>query len=297
MGNYVNTHMDYGVSFKRSPILEMLSDFHLLTGIRVAFITHDLRHAVSVPAEMALFCKHLRLDADAEISCLACDQAAFSAARTTGSLQLYTCHAGLVEAVAPILADGRLLGFLMMGQTTQAAPSLSMWRAIAVKCRPFKVNWSELESSFYNLSALPIEKIEASARLLARQASLILQSGWVQPHGMPILERLDIHVLTNMKNNLQTASLSRVLGLSTSRLTHLVKEQTGDSVTHHVRFLRLAKAKDLLEHTALSVSEIADMTGWQDHRYFSRLFRKRFGMTPSQYRHAVFIRIPPHTNS
>jgi AraC-like DNA-binding protein len=288
MGSIVDIHRDYGVSYARSPIEEMLSDFHLLTGIRVAFVTHDMRHAVSVPADMAPFCRLLRKDPDAQDSCLACDQAAFSAAGTTGSLQLYTCHAGLIEAVAPILDNGRLLGFLMMGQTTGDVPSQKMWQAVAVKCKPFKVNHSELESSFYNLTALPIAKIEASARLLARQASLILQSGWVQPHGMPVMERLDAHVMANMQENLQTSRLSRVLGLSASRLTHVVKEQTGESVTRHVRLLRLSKAKDLLEHTNLSIGQIAVRTGWPDLHYFTRLFRKSFGMTPSQYRQSVF---------
>lgn len=122
----------------------------------------------------------------------------------------------------------------------------------------------------YNLAALPIGKIEASARLLVRQASLILQSGWVQLHGMPIPERLDAHVLANMRDNLQTLQLSRALGLSASRLTHVVKEQSGASVTSHVRFLRLVKAKQLLEHTVLPIGEIASQTGWQDLHYFSR---------------------------
>jgi AraC-like DNA-binding protein len=288
MGNDVDIHQDYGVSFTRNPIEEMLSDFHLLTGIRVAFVTHDLRHAVSVPSDMATFCNLLRMDPAAMDNCLACDQAAFSAARTTGRLQLYTCHAGLIEAVAPILGNGRLLGFLMMGQTTGEVPSRAMWEVIAAKCGTFRMNASELESSFYNLTALPIEKIEASARLLARQASLVLQSGWVQPHGMPVMERLDAHVMANMQENLQTLPLSRALGLSASRLTHVVKEQSGTSVTSRVRFLRLEKAKELLERTALPIGEIAGQTGWQDLHYFTRLFRKSFGMTPSQYRQSVF---------
>ncbi len=285
----MDIHQDYGVSFTRSPIEEMLSDFHLLTGIRVAFVTHDLRHAFSVPADMAPFCSLLRTDSTAHASCLACDQAAFSAARDTGKLQLYTCHVGLIEAVAPILDRGRLLGFLMMGQTTGEIPSRTMWKEIAAKCRTFHADMSALEAAFYHLTALPIEKIEASARLLVRQASLILQSGWVHPHGMPIMERLDAHVLANMQDNLQTMQLSRALGLSASRLTHVVKEQSGTSVTSHVRFLRLAKVKELLEHTDLPIGEIAGQTGWPDLHYFTHLFRKSFGMTPSQYRQSILL--------
>jgi two-component system response regulator YesN len=48
--------------------------------------------------------------------------------------------------------------------------------------------------------------------------------------------------------------------------------------------LRIDKAKHLLETTALSLSEISEMTGFTSQSYFSTAFKTSVGMTPSQYK-------------
>ena len=47
---------------------------------------------------------------------------------------------------------------------------------------------------------------------------------------------------------------------------------------------RVSKAKDLLKLTDLSISEIAEAVGYQDHFYFSRVFKKTTAQSPSAYR-------------
>ncbi len=51
----------YGISFERSQISEMLQDFHLLTGIPVAFVMHDQRFAIFVSDYVNPFCLRLRM--------------------------------------------------------------------------------------------------------------------------------------------------------------------------------------------------------------------------------------------
>lgn len=59
---------------------------------------------------------------------------------------------------------------------------------------------------------------------------------------------------------------------------------TGMSITRYVRALRLSKAKDLLASSELTISEIAYAVGFDDPKYFSRVFSEEFGVSPANFR-------------
>lgn len=73
--------------------------------------------------------------------------------------------------------------------------------------------------------------------------------------------------------------------LSLSRFTHLFAEIMGMAPHRYQQRLRLEQACELLLYSTQAVSEIAESVGFSDSLYFSRLFRKTFGTSPSQYRH------------
>ncbi|HKL22024.1 MAG TPA: AraC family transcriptional regulator, partial [Tichowtungia sp.] len=73
-------------------------------------------------------------------------------------------------------------------------------------------------------------------------------------------------------------------GLSTFRVSHLVKEQTGKTVLQHVHQLRVQEAQRLLEQSDLNCTDIAYECGFGDQSYFIKQFRKWRGITPARYR-------------
>jgi AraC family transcriptional regulator of arabinose operon len=79
-------------------------------------------------------------------------------------------------------------------------------------------------------------------------------------------------------------TLAAAVFLSPSRLAHLFKEQTGQTVTDALRQLRLRQAARLLRHSGRSVQEIAAEVGFHCSFHFSRRFRQAFGASPRLYR-------------
>jgi transcriptional regulator GlxA family with amidase domain len=59
---------------------------------------------------------------------------------------------------------------------------------------------------------------------------------------------------------------------------------TGMSISHYVRSLRLRKAQELLTTSGLNVSQVAYAVGFDNPKYFSRLFSEEFGVSPANYR-------------
>lgn len=67
------------------------------------------------------------------------------------------------------------------------------------------------------------------------------------------------------------------------------RSQTGMTVNHYLRQVRICHAQYLLQHTELMIGEIAMQCGFEDSNYFSVVFNREVGMTPGQWRHRLTI--------
>ncbi|HEX7009743.1 MAG TPA: helix-turn-helix domain-containing protein [Phycisphaeraceae bacterium] len=81
-------------------------------------------------------------------------------------------------------------------------------------------------------------------------------------------------------------SLARVCKLSPSRLSHLFRQQVGETPMRFLEQQRIARARQLLELTTSSVAEVARQVGFENPFYFTLRFKRATGQSPSQYRAA-----------
>lgn len=77
--------------------------------------------------------------------------------------------------------------------------------------------------------------------------------------------------------------MASLCNLSKSRFLHLFKEQKGISPMQYLIKLRIDKAKELMIHSSISIQDVANLVGYSDPLYFSRLFKKYNGCSPRQY--------------
>jgi AraC family transcriptional regulator of arabinose operon len=80
--------------------------------------------------------------------------------------------------------------------------------------------------------------------------------------------------------------LARHCGLSRSRFAELFREQVGVPPLAFLEVRRLRRVRELLGHTSLNLSEIAEQTGFSSPFYLSLRFRKQFGVSPRAHRQA-----------
>lgn len=91
-------------------------------------------------------------------------------------------------------------------------------------------------------------------------------------------------LVLNKEAKVSTDFLVNSLGTSRTQLHRKVKALTGMSIMRYVNRIRLEKAKELLEKSELSVSEVAYEVGYEDTSYFSSNFKKMYKATPSSFR-------------
>ncbi len=99
-----------------------------------------------------------------------------------------------------------------------------------------------------------------------------------------ILSGILSEMKTRYTENISLNELSEKYGLSSSHLSILIKKELGISFTEYITSKRLQKAKELLSDESLSIEEVANATGYHDYFYFTKVFKKTMGISPSKYR-------------
>lgn len=88
----------------------------------------------------------------------------------------------------------------------------------------------------------------------------------------------------NYERKLTVTTLADMSGYSVSRFLHLFSDTIGKPPMRYLRDIRLANACELLDTSEYPVSEVADLCGFDDPLYFSRVFTDKYGISPSGYR-------------
>ena len=83
----------------------------------------------------------------------------------------------------------------------------------------------------------------------------------------------------------QMPELVRHIGLSRARMFELFKSVTGLTPNDYLLRYRIERARELLTSTQRNITDIAMATGFSSSQYFSNVFRKYTGLSPSEYRH------------
>ncbi len=92
------------------------------------------------------------------------------------------------------------------------------------------------------------------------------------------------YLQNNYRSKISIEQLCSSAGMSESSLSRAFKQAAGTSLLDYCNQLRLRHSMRLLRATDLSISEIAEASGFDDSNYFSRLFKNRLGLSPRIYR-------------
>lgn len=102
--------------------------------------------------------------------------------------------------------------------------------------------------------------------------------------GREIIEKALEYIAANYTENLTLQSAADYVHLSKNYFSLLFKRQTGLNFIDYLIELRIREAKRLLGQNDARIGEVAKAAGFNDVKYFSRIFKKVVGITPMEYR-------------
>ena len=105
-----------------------------------------------------------------------------------------------------------------------------------------------------------------------------------QSRNSDIITKVLTYINVNYNKQLTLDELSEKVGYSKSRFSHIFLDIVGMSPIKYMNDIRLKNSCELLHSTNLTIAEIAQSCGFNDPLYFSRIFKKKYKISPKQYR-------------
>ncbi len=261
-------------------IRSLLKDFYEVTGERVGLFDREFRIMYEYPQECCLFCRKIRETRQGLEACHKCD---IDGLRRTVSPypNLYRCHAGLIEVCVPIYDGERIGGYLMFGQVLNGDDREHFPRYASVSEYMTADEWNTLLPTVKTVSE---GYLSAASHMLSACVSYIYTKKLLREMNTDLYRQIEYAVERDMTEDLTLDRLSEELNVSVSTICKKVRERGGTTVGAMIRDKRMHKACELLASTSMSVGQIAEHVGIADYNYFSRIFRRMTGYSPTEYR-------------
>ncbi|MDQ0877272.1 two-component system response regulator YesN [Paenibacillus sp. V4I3] len=92
-----------------------------------------------------------------------------------------------------------------------------------------------------------------------------------------------------LSRDISLQEVAEYVGISASYFSTLFKQEKGYNFVDFLVRLRMEKSLELLERTSLTVAQVGDEVGYQSYRYFTKVFKDYYAMTPTQFRERLKI--------
>lgn len=268
--------------FKDFEINSILKDFYNISGIRISIHDTEFNEIYSYPKTKAPFCLKMQENGEILKDCLKNDADAFSKVRKSGEVYIYKCHRGLYEAVAPIYHYGNISGYLMMGQICDTDKSTKE----QISNRAFKIlkNQAEAESITETVKAIDRDMIYSYINIMRVLAEYLTSTNksFEQTENLPKL--IAEYINKNYPYKISLIILSQKFECCNATLTNSFKKEYKMSIMSYISRIRLEKSAEMLKKSRKSIKEISSLCGFSDQNYFSKVFSKHYGCSPSDYR-------------
>ena len=256
--------------------------------ITTPFLTHFLPYRVhSNP-----YCLYLKTHAEIWEDCIAKQQNLFPLLEKGPFWG--TCHCGVTEYLYPLCPNGKVIGFISVSGYRD--PSSNGIKKLLHACQKYDLNERTLSDLYFKHLS---ETMPSSALLdtliypLTRTLNQLYQEEILSDQYSSVLSNATDNVAINQiltyieKNYHRSISIEQLCSLfhlSRSYISHTFKATTGYPVREYINLLRLEEAKKILIGTKMSVTEVSLRVGFSNSNYFTLLFHRYTGFSPTQYR-------------
>lgn len=272
------------LTLNKDLLLSFFKDFHTLTGIKIALFTESGKELLSYPENHCPFCEYIRSSHDGNRNCEISNENAFKRCQTTKKLEIYHCHAGLIETVAPLIDNGVIIGYIMFGQITDNPNEDRLCESLQNVLLKYQNTKNDFSTVLTHISYKSTEQIHATAKILEACTFYVLYSNMISLRSENFIKNLNQFLLSHLAEDLSVNRLTTEFNISKNKLYDTCANYLSTGIAEHIKNLRITEAKRLLRETDLTVYEIADRVGFNDYNYFCRIFKKETGMPAKKYR-------------
>lgn len=269
------------IDYKTNKMTDITYDFFSATGINLSILDSNfsqLQYSDKTSANE--YCKYINSNFAMSSKCLICDYALLKECNKKKQPVSHICHAGLLDIAIPIMDNQSILGYIILGQLK-----------VDDNFQNVKKSFSSNELSVDNLeelyNALPIknkEFIKSITNLATILAKHLFLEKIVKPKKVSTLDALVNFINNNIQSPLSVEYIAQQNFVSVSLVYKLFYKNFNLSVKNYINKKRCELALSLLMFSDKSLNDVAFEVGFSSLSYFSKVFKKLYGVSPLKYR-------------
>ncbi|MEG1886852.1 MAG: PocR ligand-binding domain-containing protein [Oscillospiraceae bacterium] len=269
---------------KQIELMTVLQELYNISGFKITVFDKDFNQIAAYPDKLCSFCELLRQNPDVMDICTENDHCALKIATESEDVYVYRCKFGLYEAVAPLYSFGRLTGYLMMGQSLDTLTTSRDY--VFEKASPYVADKEALRKATGEINLRSKEQILSCISIMDICANYITLTDRLNMKDADLAEEIKKHIDRNFQKKISIDMLCSKFFCSKATLINTFKNKYGKTVNIYLTEVRIDAAKKMLARTQMSIKEVAVKCGFSDQNYFSKVFSKTCGTTPSDFRSA-----------
>lgn len=274
-------------------IRELLTNLQELTNLRFSLHTIEALELVTANRRSD-FCNLICQTQYGYRKCFNSDLKGINAAKELEKPYQYRCHAGIIDTAIPIYNREKLEAIILFGQILDDSPLEDQWRVTERNCA-WHSDMFSLKKAFHELPRLSTRAIRAAYEIINTCVNEVRLAQIVLFDQMSDFERLGLYLKTHYAEDLTAEVIANGLAISKSRLYRMIREcAEGKTLNMLITEERIYAAKKMLKKTSAPIREIGAHVGIVDYNYFTKVFRRYTGRTPSAYRaEKILISVNP----
>jgi AraC-like DNA-binding protein len=271
------------MNWNQNKMMKLLEDFYTLSKYLTSFFDINGKIIITYPPQTQEYCNYIRSKKTGDSACRRCDEQAFQRVSKMKTPYIYKCHAGLTEIVVPIItSEKERIGYLTIGQAKPPGePDENILKDLGKK---HNLSVVKLKSTYSKIPVIKIDQARACANILHALAINVWYDNYFYFIKKPLSDKVKEFISDNLDKPLTLTEIANRFRIGKTTLCKSVKQDLQVTVNGLIHFLRIEKAKQLLRSAELPIYSIADQVGIPDYNYFTKIFKKETGITPSVFR-------------
>ena len=282
--------------YNEKQLSELMEDFYILTGMRLALFDENLNQIIKYRSEVENFCDCMRKSKEFDEKCKNSDKCCFEICKKTKALYISKCHAGLCEATAPLMENGRIIGYMMFGQVADSKEKSDVSQNLKSIAQSYGTLTDRHLEHIEKIKSKSTRQFKAAANILDACTKYVLAKELVRPSGEVLIKQIEKYVDDNLGESLDVSTLCRHFSISRTALYSAMNFYHEQGIAEFIKHRRLEKARQFVKSSNLTVKEIAHSVGFDDYNYFLKVFKKHFGTSPKkmlrQERECITVQVP-----
>lgn len=276
--------MPMHLEYSEKEMKELMRDFFLLTGIRIVLFDQNYHELLSYPEAYCRFCQMMKNRRSTKKLCDESDRTSFQTCQKEKRLIIYHCHAGLIEAAAPLMDGRAVIGYMMFGQISDAADVRKLTDILRSHSQLKDTDLAGISALTADIPLKNDEQIQAAAKIMEACTFYLILKNTIRVRRDNFIRNMDQYICEHLSENLSVETITEYFSVSRTRLYDACALYYGCGIAEHIRSLRIEEAKKLLRDTDLPVTQISGLVGFTDYNYFCRSFKKHTGMPAKKFR-------------